>query len=201
MRRSSAGSGIELTGGGRKRVLNGGVLRVKLAGEIGVGDHVVVRRERVALEAERADPDLGGEIDAGEGVEDGDAGSAFEGSVRERRDVGVATDRGDGGGERDHALAGFDLGARPHVPGHANSVHAFGIHLCHQIGNRIVEFGITTVKEALFSNPLMDGSDCFCLRSGLGSKFFFAFYTITSNRTDVASKISESTKNETKSNY
>ena len=104
---------------------------------------MVVRRERVPLEAERADPDLGGEIDAGEGVEDGDAGAALEGSVGEGRDVGVAADRGDGGGEGDDALAGFDLGARPDVPGHANSVHAFGIHvrhLCHQIGNRIVEF-------------------------------------------------------------
>ena len=59
LRQSSAGSGIELAGGGRKRVLNGGVQRVKLAGEIGLGDHVVVRRERVPLEAERADPDLG----------------------------------------------------------------------------------------------------------------------------------------------
>ena len=83
LRRSSAGSGIELAGGGRKRVLNGGVQRVKLAGEIGLGDHVVVRRERVPLEAERADPDLGGEIDASKGVEDRDAGSTFEGSVRE----------------------------------------------------------------------------------------------------------------------
>lgn len=56
---------------GRKResVLHGGVLSVEFAGEIGVGDHGIVRREMVALVTERADPDLGGEVDASVRVE------------------------------------------------------------------------------------------------------------------------------------
>lgn len=81
----------------REGVFDGGVLRVEFAGEIGLGDGVVVRREMVALIAEGTDPDLGGEVDAGEGVEGGGAGFAAERGVREARDVGVRADHGDGG--------------------------------------------------------------------------------------------------------
>jgi len=115
-------------------VLDGGVLGVEFAGEVGFGDGVVVRGEVVALVAEGADPDLGGEVDAGEGVEGGGAGFAAERGVLEAGDVRVGTDEGDGGGERDDALAGFDLGAGPHVPRHAHSVDTLGIwarHLRH----------------------------------------------------------------------
>lgn len=48
---------------------------VQLAREIGLGDGVVVKREVVKLETERADPDLGGEVDASERVESGGAGA------------------------------------------------------------------------------------------------------------------------------
>jgi len=57
----------------RKRVLDGSVLGVEFAGEIGLRNGSVMRREVVALEAERTDPDLGGEIDASKGVESGGA--------------------------------------------------------------------------------------------------------------------------------
>ncbi|KAB2606727.1 transport protein SEC23-like [Pyrus ussuriensis x Pyrus communis] len=50
-------------------ILNGGVLGEKLNGEVLVGDGGVVGRKVVTGEAERADPDLGGVIDGGEGVE------------------------------------------------------------------------------------------------------------------------------------
>lgn len=104
---------------------------VELAGEVGVRDGGVVGREVVALVAEGADPDLGGEVDPGEGVEDGGAGLAAERRVGERGDVGVGAEGGDAGGKRDHALAGLDLRARPHVPAHADAVDAFGIHARH----------------------------------------------------------------------
>lgn len=55
--------------GGGERVLEGGVLRVELGGDVGFGDAGVVRREVVALEAKRADPDLGGEVDPAKRVE------------------------------------------------------------------------------------------------------------------------------------
>lgn len=42
----------------------------ELGGEVLVGDGVVVGGEVVALEAEGADPELGDEVDDGEGVED-----------------------------------------------------------------------------------------------------------------------------------
>ena len=73
----------------------------------------VVRGEMVALEAEGADPDLGGEVDAGEGVEGGGAGFASEWGVREGGNVRVWPDWGDCGGEWDHALAGVHLRAWP----------------------------------------------------------------------------------------
>jgi hypothetical protein len=49
-------------------VLDGSVLGEELGGEIVIGDGGVGGGEVVALEAEGADPDLGGEIDDGEGV-------------------------------------------------------------------------------------------------------------------------------------
>lgn len=51
-------------------VLNSGVLREQFGGEIVVGNGGVVRGEVVAIVAKGADPDFGGEIDDGEGVED-----------------------------------------------------------------------------------------------------------------------------------
>lgn len=127
------GGGIGVGGEG-EGVLDGGVVGVELAGEVGVGDHGVVRREVVALEAEGADPDLGGEVDATEGVEDGGAGLAAERGVREGGDLRVGADRGDHGGEWDHALAGLNLRAWPRVPRHPDAVDALGIgarHLRH----------------------------------------------------------------------
>jgi hypothetical protein len=49
----------------------------------------------VALEAERADPDLGSEINAREAIHDGCAGFATERKVRESWDFWVRTNRGD----------------------------------------------------------------------------------------------------------
>lgn len=97
---------------------------------------MVVRREVVALEADGADPDLGGEIDAREGVESGGAGAAAEGSVGDGLDVAVVADRGDAGGDGDDALAGFDFVAGPDVPRHPDGVDSFRIealHLCHDL--------------------------------------------------------------------
>lgn len=59
-----------------ERVLHGGVLRVEFAREVGFGDHGVVRRKMVTLVTERADPDLGREVNAGEGVKRGGTGLA-----------------------------------------------------------------------------------------------------------------------------
>lgn len=114
-------------GGAGEEVLDGGALREELGGDVGLGDGGVVGREVVAGEAERADPDLGSEVDAGEGVEEGRAGGlAAERRVRERRRgerLGRA-DRGDRGGERHDAAARLHLGARPGVPGEADGVGA-----------------------------------------------------------------------------
>ncbi|RDX67816.1 hypothetical protein CR513_53262, partial [Mucuna pruriens] len=128
-------------GEGRVRVgdgiLNSGILGVKFAGEVGLGDLGVVRGEVVAIVAEGADPDLGGEVNAREGIEDRRAGSAAERGVREcGRDVRVVTDEGDGGGQGNHALARLHFRARPQVPRHAHAVHAFRIgvrHLRHSV--------------------------------------------------------------------
>lgn len=88
-----------------------------------------MRREVVPGEAERADPDLGGEVDAREGIEEGRAGRlAAERRVWQRRrgrGGGVRDARGrDSGGERHDAATGLDLGARPGVPGEADGVGA-----------------------------------------------------------------------------
>ncbi|RWV86489.1 hypothetical protein GW17_00051610, partial [Ensete ventricosum] len=87
-----------------------------------------VRGEVVAGEAEGADPDLGGEVDAGKGVEDGRARRfAAERGVGEDDKGGGGADRGDGGGDGDHALARLHLGSGPRVPGHADAVWAVGV--------------------------------------------------------------------------
>jgi len=109
-------------------------VRVEFAGEVGFRDGVVMRGKVVALVAEGADPDLGSEVDAREGVEGGGAGLAAERGVLEAGDVRVGADEGDGGCQRDDALARFHLGAGPHVPRHAHSVNSLGIwarHLRH----------------------------------------------------------------------
>lgn len=100
----------------RERVLHGSVLRVEFTGEVSLGDHGIMRRKMVALVTERTDPDLGCEVHAREAVKDCGAGFAAKRRVWERGDVWVWTDRGNGGGEWDHALAGFDFGAWPYVP-------------------------------------------------------------------------------------
>ena len=76
----------------RKVIIDGGVLRVEFAGEVGFGDGVVMRGKVVALVTERTDPDLGSEIDAGERVECGGAGFATERGVAETGNVGVGPD-------------------------------------------------------------------------------------------------------------
>ena len=89
--------------------------------------------EVVALEAKWADPDLGGEVYAAEGVEKGDAGLATKRRVGERGDVRMRSDRRNRSGDWDHALAGLHLGPGPDVPGHPNSIDALLIcaHLRH----------------------------------------------------------------------
>ena len=62
-------------------------MREELGGEVVVRDAGVVGREVVALEAERADLDLGGEVNDGEGVEDRATCAAAERGVRKEGDV------------------------------------------------------------------------------------------------------------------
>lgn len=90
----------------------------------------------VPLITKRADPDLGSEVDAREGVEDGRASLTSQRRVRERGDIRVRTHRRDTGGEWDHALAGLHLRSRPYIPRHSHSIDSFRIcvrhlrHLC-----------------------------------------------------------------------
>lgn len=105
-------------------------MREELGGHVVLGDASVVRGEVVAREAKRADPDLGGVVDAGEGIEEGGArrlaAERWVGEGGRGEGLGRA-DRRDGGGERDNAAAGLDLGPWPGVPCEANSVRAIGI--------------------------------------------------------------------------
>lgn len=48
-------------------------MREKLGGHVVLGDTGVVRGKVVAREAKRADPDLGGVVDTGEGVDESGA--------------------------------------------------------------------------------------------------------------------------------
>ena len=91
---------------------------------LGVLDAGVIR-EAVALEAERADPDLGGEVDDGEGVEDGATCAAAKRGVREEGDVRERSDRRVDGRDWDDAIQGFLLHAWDHVPWHLDSVLGF----------------------------------------------------------------------------
>ena len=91
---------------------------------LGVLDAGVIR-EAVALEAERVDPDLGGEVDDGEGVEDGATCAAAERGVREEGDVQERSDRRVDGRDWDDAIQGFLLHAWDHVPWHLDSVLGF----------------------------------------------------------------------------
>lgn len=111
--------------------MNSGVLRIKLARQMGLGDHGIMRREMTSLVTKRADPNLCGEVDTRKRVENGGARLATERRVRESGDLRVRTDRGDRGGEWNNALAGLDLGARPNIPGHTNSIDSFGICVRH----------------------------------------------------------------------
>lgn len=101
--------------GGRRRggvegVLDSGALAIELPGDISFADRGVVMGELVAGETEGADPDLGGEVAAGVGVEDGGAGGlAAERRVREGDDFGVRADGGDGSSDGDDTLRGLDL--------------------------------------------------------------------------------------------
>lgn len=117
--------------GERKSVFNSSVLWVELPGQIGLRDHTIVRRKMVALIAKGTDPDLGSEVDARERVEHGRAGFASERGIREPWDIRVRTDQGDGGSKWDHAFASFDLGARPYVPCHSDSIDSFRICVRH----------------------------------------------------------------------
>lgn len=103
----------------------------ELGGEVVDGYRRVMRREVVALEAERADPDLGGEIDDGEGVEDGSAGAAAERGVGEEgrgRAGGEGFERGVDGGDGDDAVVGFLLGAWDYIPWHSDAILGLEFH-------------------------------------------------------------------------
>jgi len=121
--------GVIISGahGGVGVVLDGGVLREELGGEGVVGDGGVVRGEVVALEAEGADPDLGGEVDDAEGVEDGAARAAPERGVVEDRHRGEVLYRSVDGGDGDDGVLGVLLRAGDHVPRHSNAVLGFEI--------------------------------------------------------------------------
>lgn len=115
----------------RKCVFDSGVLRVEFSGNVSFGDAGEVVREVVALEAEWADPDEGGEVDAAEGIKYGGAGLASEWLVGIGGDERVSADRRDRGGDWNHTLAGFNFCAWPGVPGHTNSVDSLWIGIRH----------------------------------------------------------------------
>ena len=85
-------------------VLNRGVMREELSGAVVVGDGGVVGREVVALEAEMANPDLGGEINDGEGIEDRATCAAAERGVRKEGDVWERSNQRVDGGDWDNAV-------------------------------------------------------------------------------------------------
>ena len=106
-------------------VLNGGVIREELGKEVVIGDGGVVRREVVALEAKRADSDLGGKVNDGKGVEDGATCAALEREVREEGDVRERSNWRVDGRDWDKTVRGFLLHARDHVPWHSDFVLGF----------------------------------------------------------------------------
>lgn len=114
-------------GGGGLVVLDGGVLGEELGGEVFVGDGGVVEGEVVALEAEGTDPDLGGEVDDGEGVEDGSAGAAAERGVGEDRHGREGLQGSVDGRDGDDAVGRLLLRAWYYVPGHSDPVLALQV--------------------------------------------------------------------------
>lgn len=110
-------------GGARQRVLDGGVVGDELGGQVVLVDVVVVRREVVALVAEGADPDLGFEVDAAEGVEDGGAAAlADDRLVRKDWQVLDRLERRVEASEGDHHARGLKAGGGPHIPREAHAV-------------------------------------------------------------------------------
>lgn len=105
-------------------------MREELGGHVVLGDAGVVRGEVVARETKGADPDLGGVVDTGEGIEERGArrlaAERWVGKGRRGEGLGGAN-RADGGGERDNTAAGLNLGPRPGVPCEADSVWAIGV--------------------------------------------------------------------------
>lgn len=70
----------------RSFVFDGGVLMEEFRREVVFRDRLlVVERKVITMEAERTDPDFGGEVDDGKGVEYGSAIAAAERGVREER--------------------------------------------------------------------------------------------------------------------
>lgn len=84
-----------------------------------------------SLIAKRADPNLGGKVNTGKRVKNGGARLTSERRVRESGDLRVRTDRSDRSGEWNNALAGFNFGTRPNIPGHTNSIDSFWICVRH----------------------------------------------------------------------
>lgn len=79
----------------------------------------------VALEAKRAYPDLGSEIDDAKRIQDGAAGAATERGVRKHRHIREVLDRSVDGGNRNNAVCSFLLSAWDHIPWHSNAILRF----------------------------------------------------------------------------
>ncbi|KAF2312542.1 hypothetical protein GH714_035014 [Hevea brasiliensis] len=132
-------------------VLDGGVLREELGREVVVADGGVVRWEVVALEAEGADPDLGGKINDGERVKHGAASTATEGRVREDGRVRKGFDRSVNGGDGDHTVAGLLLGAWEHIPRHSHAVLSFQLYETENVIALLFFFLMALVMSPWFS--------------------------------------------------
>jgi hypothetical protein len=72
----------------------------------------------VAVKAEWAEPQFGIEVDHREGVEDGTADAAAEGSIRKNRNFSVRVERSIYGRNGDNTVSSILLGARYDIPGH-----------------------------------------------------------------------------------
>lgn len=100
----------------RRSILNSGILRIKLARQMGLRDHGIMRRKMTSLITERADPNLSGEVDTRKRVKNGGARLATERRIWKSRDLRVMTDRSDRRSEWNNALAGFNLCTWPNIP-------------------------------------------------------------------------------------
>lgn len=109
-----------------------------------------MRGEVIAGEAEGADPDLGSEVDDREGVEDGAAVAASEGSVGEGWGGGrEGLERGVEGGDGDDGVGGVVFRARDDVPGHPNAVLGLEVEeFCHGLGRRERERGVFSYQTS-----------------------------------------------------